>query len=56
MKFMGKTKSQKGGTKLGYILVGAVLAVGVIFLIGYFQDRDHYGHDLRIHVPHVEVH
>jgi hypothetical protein len=26
-------------------------------LVGYFQDRDHYGsHDWHIHWPHVEVH
>ena len=57
MKFMDKKNSQKGGTKVGYVLLGIVLTIVVIFLIGYFQDRDHFGsHDWRIHIPHIEVH
>jgi hypothetical protein len=57
MKLAKRKNSQKGATKMGFVLIGALLMIGFIILVGYFQDHDRYGnHDWHIHWPHVEVH
>jgi hypothetical protein len=53
MNLMKKVKSQKGQTNVGYVLVGVVITVCVLFAIKYYQDRNH---DVTIHVPQIEVH
>jgi hypothetical protein len=53
MRSFGGFADQKGETKLFYILIGAALTIGVIFLVDHYYHGDR---DIDIHVPHVEVH
>jgi len=45
--------NKKGEGNLYYIVVGALLAIGILYSIKYYHDRDN---DITVHIPHVEVH
>jgi hypothetical protein len=51
MKFNRIT--QKGETSTGYILMGVVITLLVIFGVKYYND---HRNDVVIHPPHIEVH
>jgi hypothetical protein len=51
MKF--KITVPKGESNTYYILIGAALAVLIIFGIGYYNDHHN---DVVIHPPQVDVH
>ncbi len=53
MKFSRKFTGQKGETKFFYIIAGAALTIGILFLVEYIH---HENGDIEIHPPHVEVH
>lgn len=52
MKFTRTSRVQRGGAKLVSLLVWALIAIGVLFAVKYFQDRNN---DITIRLPKVEV-
>ena len=50
---MEKSNNQKGETKIYFVVLGILLAIGVFFAIKNYQD---HRNDINIHLPKVEVH
>lgn len=48
-----KSLSPKGETSLGYIAVGVLIALAVLFAFKYHDDHKN---DITIHPPHIDVH
>jgi hypothetical protein len=51
MKFIGKSREQKGGANFFYVVIGMLLMVGVIYALNYYRGQK----DITIHVPQVQV-
>jgi hypothetical protein len=50
---MNPKNSQKGFGKIFYILIGALLAIAILFTLKHFHDKNN---GLTIQLPKVEVH
>ena len=53
MKITNRNNSQKGGTNIGFVLMGIAITLVVMFAITHFKDRNN---DITIHLPKIEVH